>query len=53
MTAWGQERLPQQVAGTWRITRVLLARSTACWTEAQARLLVGSTVRYEQTEIRW
>ena len=48
-----QERLPQQVAGTWRITRVLPVRPTACWTEKEAQPLVGSELRYGQTEMRW
>ncbi len=53
-TAWGQERLPQQVAGTWRITRVLPARSgTACWTEKEAQPLVGSLLDYSQHNMRW
>ena len=53
-TARGQERLPQQVAGTWRITRVLPARSgAACWTEKEAQPLVGSLLDYEQHSMRW
>lgn len=53
-TAWGQERLPQQVAGTWRITRVLPARSgAACWTEKEAQPLVGSLLDYTQHSMRW
>lgn len=51
--ASAQERLPQQVAGTWRITKVLPVRPTACWTEAKAQPLVGSELRYGQTEMRW
>ena len=50
----GQERLPQQVAGTWRITRVLPARSgAACWTEKEAQPLVGSLLDYTQHSMRW
>ena len=53
-TAWGQERLPQQVAGTWRITRVLPVRTgRACWTEKEAQRLVGSTLDYTQHSMRW
>ena len=53
-TARGQERLPQQVAGTWRITRVLPAQSgTACWTEKEAQPLVGSLLDYSQHSMRW
>ena len=53
-TAWGQERLPQQVAGTWRITRVLPVQTgRACWTEREAQRLVGSTLDYTQRSMRW
>ena len=53
-TVWGQERLPQQVAGTWRITRVLPAHSgSACWTEKEAQPLVGSLLDYSQHSMRW
>ena len=52
--ALGQERLPQQVAGTWKITRVLPARSgAACWSEKEAQPLVGSLLEYSQHPMRW
>ena len=52
--AWGQERLPQQVAGTWRITRVLPVQTgSACWTEKEAQRLVGSLLDYTQHSMRW
>ncbi len=54
MPSHGQERLPQGLAGTWRITRVLPARSgQACWTEKQAKPLVGSVLEYTQHSMRW
>ena len=53
-TTWGQERLPQQVAGTWKITRLLPARSgAACWSDKEALPLVGSTLAYSQRMMRW
>ncbi len=48
-----QERLPQQVAGPWRITRILSVGPTACWTEKEVEPLVGSTLAYAQTSMRW
>ena len=52
--ARAQERLPQQVAGTWKITRVLPARSgAACWSEKEAQPLVGSLLEYSQHTMRW
>ena len=50
----GQERLPQGVAGSWRITKVLPARSgQACWTPREAQTLVGSVLEYAQHSMRW
>ena len=52
--AMAQERLPQQVAGTWKITRVLPARSgAACWSEKEVQPLVGSLLEYSQHTMRW
>ena len=49
-----QDALPWEVAGTWRITRVLPVRSgSACWTEEQARPLVGSLLSYSRLALRW
>ena len=48
-----QERLPAQVAGAWRITRVLAVSHGACWTEKEAGPLVGSLLRYGPKAMRW
>jgi hypothetical protein len=47
------EPLPSQLAGTWRITRVLPTKNTACWSDEQARPLVGSTLTYHANAMRW
>ncbi|MBB5065023.1 hypothetical protein [Granulicella mallensis] len=47
------EPLPSQLAGTWRITRVLPTKNTACWSDEQARPLVGSTLTYRANAMRW
>ena len=50
----GQERLPLQVAGTWKITRVLPVRAgSACWGDKEVLPLVGSTLEYSQRAMRW
>ncbi len=52
--AIAQEPLPHEVAGTWRITRILPARSgVACWTRTQAEPLVGSVITYTPRALRW
>lgn len=53
LTAQAQERLPQQVAGTWRIVRVLPVTANACWTEKEAQPLVGSLLQYSPRQMRW
>ena len=47
------EPLPSQLAGTWRITRVLPTKNTACWSLEQAQPLVGSTLTYRNHAMRW
>jgi hypothetical protein len=45
--------LPTQLAGSWKITRVLPTGNTACWSAEQAAPLVGSTLSYSGTAMRW
>jgi len=47
------EPLPSQLAGTWRITRVLPTHNTTCWSAEQARPLLGTTLTYRDNAMRW
>jgi hypothetical protein len=47
------ESLPAGLAGTWKITRLLPTKSTACWDASQARPLLGSKLVYTDSAIRW
>ena len=47
------EPLPASLAGAWRITRVLPTSQTGCWTAEQGRDLVGSTLVYSASAMRW
>jgi hypothetical protein len=47
------ERMPAQVAGSWRIVRILPTKNAACWDESQAKKLVGSTLTYRTGTMRW
>jgi hypothetical protein len=47
------QSLPSQLAGSWKITRVLPTRNTACWDATQAQPLLGSTLYYSSTAMRW
>ena len=47
------EPLPSRLQGTWRISRVLPTGNPACWGKEQAQPLLGSTLTYSDTAIRW
>lgn len=47
------EPLPGRLQGTWRITRVLPTSNVACWSDAQARPLIGSLLTYSTDSLRW
>ena len=45
--------LPGTLAGSWRITRILPTTNVACWAAEQARALIGSTLVYRESAMRW
>ena len=47
------EPLPGRLQGSWRITRVLPTTNSACWAPAQAAPLLGSTLTYHDSALRW
>ena len=47
------QSLPSQLAGSWKITRVLPTHNSACWDATQAQPLLGSTLYYSSTAMRW
>ena len=47
------EQLPGSLRGTWRITRILPTTNSGCWTREQAQSLVGTTLTYGQSSMRW
>ena len=47
------ESLPSQLAGAWRITRMLPTHNTQCWNADQSRPLLGSTLSYSGNTMRW
>lgn len=51
--ATSAEPLPATVAGSWRIARVLPTKNVGCWSADQARELVGSTLAYSSSSLRW
>lgn len=51
--ATSAETLPSQLAGSWRIARILPTGNTACWSTDRARTLVGSTLSYSSKAMRW
>jgi len=51
--ATSAESLPSQLAGSWRIARILPTGNTACWSAGRAQTLVGSTLTYGSKTMRW
>lgn len=47
------EQLPASLRGTWRIARVLPTTNSRCWSQKDGESLVGSTLTYSQSEMRW
>ena len=47
------QSLPSQLAGSWKIARVLPTHNTAGWDATQAQPLLGSTLYYSSTAMRW
>lgn len=47
------EPLPPGLSGNWRITRVLSSSDQACWDATRARELVGTTLSYRSSSMRW
>jgi len=45
--------LPNSLAGTWRITRVLPTTNSTCWSPQDAQPLLGSTLTYRRDMLRW
>lgn len=47
------QEIPTLLRGTWRITRVLPTSTISCWSSRDARTLLGTTIEYTQTSLRW
>lgn len=47
------QEVPSLLRGTWRITRVLRTATISCWGSTDARTLLGTTIEYTQTSLRW
>jgi len=45
--------LPRSLAGTWHITRVLPTTNSSCWSRRDAQPLLGSTLTYRPSSMRW
>jgi hypothetical protein len=47
------EPLPKDLAGSWRITRLLPTSNAACWSVGKAMPLIGSTLTYSEHKMTW
>lgn len=52
-TAHAQEPLPPQLAGSWRIVRILPSTNQPCWNADQAKSMLGTTLTYRSRSMRW
>ena len=46
------QAMPASLLGRWRIERVLPTHNVACWDEARARTLLGTSLRFEPGRLR-
>ncbi len=54
IVAWNvraQEPMPAQIAGSWKIVRMLPTKNEGCWDGAKS--LVGTTLTYRTNGMRW
>ncbi len=47
------QEIPKQLWGTWRITRILPARTISCWDEDDAERILGTKIHYSAQVFRW
>jgi hypothetical protein len=47
------QQIPEQLWGTWTVTRTLPAHTISCWGEKEARALIGTRIEYSADLFRW
>jgi len=45
--------MPPTILGSWRITKILPTNNVSCWDDAQAKSLLGTTLRYAPGKMTW
>ncbi len=53
VTTLHAQQIPQQLWGTWLVTRTLPANTISCWGEKEARALIGTRIEYSADLFRW
>jgi len=48
-----QGNIPKNLWGKWKVTRELNTRTISCWGEKEAKELIGTTIEYAPTALRW
>lgn len=46
-------QIPQQLWGTWTITRILPTHNVSCWGDKQAKSILGTRIEYSGDLFRW
>jgi hypothetical protein len=47
------QTIPEQVWGTWVVTRQIPTTTISCWGAAEAKTLLGTEIEYSAAEFRW
>jgi hypothetical protein len=47
------QQIPQQLWGTWTITRILPTNNISCWGNKEAKAILGTHIEYSANLFRW
>lgn len=45
--------IPKELWGKWRITRIVPSQTISCWSDKEAKPLVGTEIEYAAHRLRW
>ena len=46
-------QMPQELVGKWVIERQLPAKTISCWSDEEARKIIGSEIEYTRDSFKW
>ena len=45
--------IPKELWGKWRVTRILPTKTISCWSDKEAKLLLGTEIEFAAHLLRW